>query len=77
MPPEGARSRRELIRDRVVEAGSVRNEDLAAEFGVTVMTVHRDLNVLEAQGWLRKVRGGATVDTAALVDTTVREKSWI
>jgi DeoR/GlpR family transcriptional regulator of sugar metabolism len=57
MPPEGARSRRELIRDRVVEAGSVRNEDLAAEFGVTVMTVHRDLNVLEAQGWLRKVRG--------------------
>jgi hypothetical protein len=55
MPPEGARSRRELIRDRVVEAGPVRNEDLAAEFGVTVMTV----------------------DAAALVDTTVRQKSWI
>jgi DeoR/GlpR family transcriptional regulator of sugar metabolism len=66
--------RRELIRDRVVEAGSVRIEDLATEFGVTGMTIHRDLNALESQGWLRKVRGGATVDTSALIDTTVRHR---
>lgn len=66
--------RRELIRDRVVEAGSVRIDDLATEFGVTAMTIHRDLNVLETQGWLRKVRGGATVDTSALIDTTVRQR---
>jgi DeoR/GlpR family transcriptional regulator of sugar metabolism len=69
-----SRRRRELIRARVVEAGSVRIEDLAAEFGVTAMTIHRDLNVLETQGWLRKVRGGATVDISALVDTTVRHR---
>jgi DeoR/GlpR family transcriptional regulator of sugar metabolism len=72
---EGARrtsgQRREVIRDRVVQAGSVRIDDLAAEFGVTIMTIHRDLNVLEGQGWLRKVRGGATVDNSALIDTTV------
>ena len=48
--------------------------ELAAEFGVTSMTIHRDLNVLEAQGWVRKVRGGATVDTSALIDTTVRHR---
>jgi DeoR/GlpR family transcriptional regulator of sugar metabolism len=66
--------RRELIRDRVVEAGSVRIDDLARAFGVTAMTIHRDLNVLESQGWLRKVRGGATVDTSALIDTTVRHR---
>lgn len=66
--------RRESIRDRVIEAGFVRNEELAAAFGVAVMTIHRDLNVLEAQGWLRKVRGGATVETSALVDTTVRHR---
>ena len=66
--------RRESIRDRVVEAGSVRIEDLASEFGVTGMTIHRDLNVLEREGWLRKVRGGATVDTSALIDTTVRHR---
>ena len=64
--------RRELIRDKVVAAGFARNEDLATEFGVTVMTIHRDLNLLKAQGWLRKVRGGATVDASAFVDTTVR-----
>jgi DeoR/GlpR family transcriptional regulator of sugar metabolism len=66
--------RREAIRDRVVEAGAVRIDELAAEFGVTPMTIHRDLNLLEAQGWVRKVRGGATVDTSALIDTTVRHR---
>lgn len=66
--------RREAIRDRVVEAGFVRNEDLATAFGVTVMTIHRDLKVLEAQGWLHRVRGGAQVDMSALVDTTVRHR---
>jgi DeoR/GlpR family transcriptional regulator of sugar metabolism len=66
--------RREAIRDRVVEAGFVRNETLAEAFGVTVMTIHRDLKVLEAQGWLHKLRGGAQVNTSALVDTTVRHR---
>src|ERR687893_2132661 len=66
--------RREAIRDRVVEAGFVRHEALAEAFGVTVMTIHRDLKVLEAQGWLHKLRGGAQVNTSALVDTTVRHR---
>src|SRR5687767_8440636 len=75
--PEGRRTstrRLELIRERVVEAGSVRIDELAAELGVATMTIHRDLNVLESQGWLHKVRGGATVDTSALIDTTVRHR---
>jgi DeoR/GlpR family transcriptional regulator of sugar metabolism len=67
-------NRRELIRDRVVEIGSARIDELADEFGVTPMTIHRDLNVLETQGWVRKVRGGATVDTSALIDTSVRHR---
>ena len=66
--------RRELIRDRVVQTGGVRIEDLATELGVTVMTIHRDLNLLEHQGWLRKVRGGATVDSSAGIDTSVRHR---
>src|SRR5687767_3939771 len=66
--------RRVLIRDRVVQTGAVRIEDLATEFGVTVMTIHRDLSVLEAEGWLRKVRGGATVDSSAGIDTSVRHR---
>ncbi len=66
--------RRELIRDRVLQAGSVRITELASELGVTAMTIHRDLNVLESQGWLRKIRGGATVDVNAGIDTTVRHR---
>ncbi|WP_419997147.1 DeoR/GlpR family DNA-binding transcription regulator [Streptomyces boninensis] len=48
------------IRERVAAEGFVRTADLAEEHGVSVMTVHRDLDVLQAQGWLRKVRGGAS-----------------
>ena len=66
--------RREVIRDRVLQSGSVRITELASDLGVTAMTIHRDLNVLESQGWLRKVRGGATVDVNAGIDTTVRHR---
>ena len=66
--------RRELIRDRVLESGSVRISELSSELGVTAMTIHRDLNVLESEGWLRKVRGGATVDVNAGIDTSVRHR---
>ena len=73
-PKRTSTQRRDDIRERLVRAGSVRIEDLAGEFGVTVMTVHRDLNVLEGEGWLRKVRGGAILDPAAGIDTSVRHR---
>ncbi len=43
-----SRERRELIRDRILQSGAVRISELASELGVTVMTIHRDLNVLES-----------------------------
>ncbi|GAA1228353.1 DeoR/GlpR family DNA-binding transcription regulator [Pseudonocardia alaniniphila] len=52
--------RREAVRRRVAESGFVRVDVLAGEFGVSIMTVHRDLDELEERGFLRKVRGGAT-----------------
>lgn len=52
--------RRALIRDRVRADGFVRTSALAEEFGVSVMTIHRDLDALQTQGWLARVRGGAT-----------------
>jgi DeoR/GlpR family transcriptional regulator of sugar metabolism len=53
-------TRREQIRSRVVDEGFVRIEQLAADLGVTPMTIRRDLDFLQSKGWLRKVRGGAT-----------------
>ena len=59
------RERQDQIRELVVAQGFVRIDDLAAEFGVSAMTIHRDLDDLESRGWLRKVRGGATAQPSA------------
>lgn len=66
--------RRERVRREVVDHGFARIEDLAETLAVSIMTVHRDLDVLESEGWLTKIRGGATANPAALVDAGVRER---
>ncbi|KWV30651.1 DeoR/GlpR family DNA-binding transcription regulator [Micromonospora rifamycinica] len=55
-----ARQRQATILDRVRAAGGVRVTELAAEFGVSDMTIRRDLDTLHEQGLLAKVHGGAT-----------------
>ncbi|UCM91068.1 DeoR/GlpR family DNA-binding transcription regulator [Streptomyces marincola] len=52
--------RRVAMRRQVAEAGFVRVDALARRYGVSIMTVHRDLDELERRGFLHKVRGGAT-----------------
>lgn len=52
--------RRGQIVKLVDQFGSVTNEDLVSRFGVSLMTVWRDLTGLEEAGRLRRVRGGAT-----------------
>ena len=51
--------RRQGIMDFLMDAGTATVDDLASRFGVSKMTVHRDLDELEESGFLRKVRGGA------------------
>ena len=70
----GPRQRREQIRQRVTAAGYVRMDDLAEIFGVSQMTIHRDLDVLQSEGWLRKVRGGVTSQPSALHHGDVRHR---
>ncbi|PRX47157.1 DeoR family transcriptional regulator [Prauserella shujinwangii] len=70
LPPR----RRALIRDRVRSDGFVRAATLAREFGVSVMTIHRDLDALQAQGWLSKVRGGATAVPSAAFHGDVAQR---
>ncbi len=52
----------------------MRISDLADRYGVSLMTVHRDLDLLASQGWLHKVRGGATAQPAALFHGDVRNR---
>ncbi|HLI15127.1 MAG TPA: DeoR/GlpR family DNA-binding transcription regulator [Acidimicrobiales bacterium] len=68
----GSRRRQEAIRERVLAEGFVRLEELAREFNISTMTVHRDLDELQRQGWLRKIRGGATSRPSALYHGDVR-----
>ncbi len=69
------RERRERMRHRVVAEGFVRMEDLVEEHGVSLMTVHRDLDLLQREGWLRKVRGGATSEPSSVHHGDVRQRA--
>ena len=63
-------SRQLAIGEAVMALGSVRIEELAQRFGISVMTVHRDLDELEDRGLLRKGRGVATATSTALVESS-------
>ncbi|RVD40272.1 DeoR/GlpR transcriptional regulator [Mesorhizobium sp. M4A.F.Ca.ET.020.02.1.1] len=65
-------SRRQGVVDFLMEAGTASVEDLAARFGVSKMTVHRDLDELEENGFLRKVRGGASIQPSGLFESDFR-----
>ena len=51
--------RLKLIEARIAERGTVRIGQLAIDFGVSEMTIRRDLDELEVLGLARRVRGGA------------------
>lgn len=55
-----APQRQAAILERVRTHGAVRVSDLVAEFGVSDMTIRRDLEVLADRGLVSKVHGGAT-----------------
>ena len=50
--------RRALILERLNERGSLTIDELARQFGVSAMTIHRDIDRLARDGLARKVRGG-------------------
>lgn len=61
--------RRAAIRDLVHEEGPVTVDQLVRLLGVSRMTVHRDLDALESEGVLRRVRGGATASGSSLFES--------
>lgn len=54
----------DLRRNKIVETvearGTVATEELVQQLGVSLMTIWRDLTVLDEAGRVRKIRGGAT-----------------
>lgn len=75
LPQGGTKSTRQRDRQRsiaelVLKDGSVRIEELAETFGISLMTIHRDLDELESRGLLRKSRGWVTAMSSSLVEAS-------
>ena len=59
--------RRALIMEMLHETKSIKNSDISTRFGVNSLTVRRDLDMLQQQGLIRRVYGGALLcEDAAL-----------
>ena len=64
------RERQREITAAVTQAGSMRIEDLAERFGISLMTAHRDLDELAERGLLHKSRGLATALPTSLIESS-------
>ena len=64
--------RQARVAEHVLEKGSAGIKDLTDLFGVSLITIHRDLDELERQGILRKLRGHVTAQPSSRFDSSVR-----
>ncbi|WP_037908667.1 DeoR/GlpR family DNA-binding transcription regulator [Actinacidiphila yeochonensis] len=75
----GPSQRRRELAEHVLAEGSVSASDLAERFGVSLMTVYRDIDELEREGILRRFRGGVTVQPSGVFESNVafRKKTML
>jgi DeoR family transcriptional regulator of aga operon len=73
--PVPAEMRRELMLALVAERNFVRVSDLSEKFGISVVTVRADLEVLDKRRVIRRVRGGAVPAGKRLRDELSFEES--
>lgn len=66
--------RQRLITERVVERGSCTAQELAAEFAVSIMTIHRDLDELQRRGVVRKFHGGVTAQPSGVFEARMSHR---
>lgn len=66
--------RHRLLLRRLEETGSIEARGLGRELGVAAMTLWRDLRLLEQQGLLKRVRGGA-IRADRAVEPEFRQKA--
>jgi DeoR/GlpR family transcriptional regulator of sugar metabolism len=77
-PPDAAvEQRRQEVLEHVIEHGEVRIDDLTERFGVSLMTMHRDLDDLAERRLLVKLRGKAEAYPALTVETATRFRDGI
>ena len=67
-----AEERRRYILDELRSAGRIEVADVAAKFGLSGVTIRRDLEELEKKGLLKKTYGGAVPAGAPEIAASVR-----
>ena len=70
-----AQERRAEIVRLLMEEGTMQIKDLTTTFGVSLMTIHRDLIVLENQNVLRRLRGVVTAEKSMLIESNYRYRA--
>ena len=68
--------RRQSILVQLAERGDVRIDDLAADLNASPNTIRNDLDYLQAQGLLQRVRGGAVPTEAKAPSVLVGEENY-
>ena len=63
--------RLQQISEIVRGEGEIGLDNLAVQLGVSRMTIHRDLEILEARGVLRKIRNGATAQPSSAFESNL------
>jgi DeoR/GlpR family transcriptional regulator of sugar metabolism len=67
--------RLDSIERKILDEGTVSIADLAEEFAVSIMTVHRDLDALERRGAIRRLRGAATALSSIVIESDLRYRT--
>lgn len=72
-------TRREMIKELLLEKKTVHVSELSKMFGVSEETVRRDLSELEREGFAQKIHGGATITNRvrSYVDNSVLENIFV
>ena len=70
-------SRFRTILTKLQQSGSVAVDDLSAELEVSVVTIRRDLDVLEQQGLLSRTHGGAMSIEPLFYEPFKKDRSFL
>jgi DeoR/GlpR family transcriptional regulator of sugar metabolism len=69
-----ARQRRDQILRRILDQGQVQVSDLMSDYGVTDTSIRRDLTLLEMQGHIKRIHGGAISTARGMQVANFEEK---
>ncbi len=68
-------ARQDAIAEAVMASGTMRVDELSDRFSVSRMTIHRDIEALEARGILRRSRGSVTAIASSLFESSIEYRS--